>query len=170
MYLKQCHFESPIESTSEKIQEYYKNPFDKIFAYSKDGNIGQVGDLVQAYIDRVSKVDLCEEGVLAGLIWCINEVMDNVLVHSKENTGYVMAQYHKKKKVLAICVYDCGIGIFESLSSGKHKPATEVDALTMAIQEGVKSQRSYSHYNTYQRIAQPVRFPRSSSRELRLPA
>lgn len=152
MYLKQCHFESPIESTSEKIQEYYKNPFDKIFAYSKDGNIGQVGDLVQAYIDRVSKVDLCEEGVLAGLIWCINEVMDNVLVHSKENTGYVMAQYHKKKKVLAICVYDCGIGIFESLSSGKHKPATEVDALTMAIQEGVGDGKGQGNglYGLYQ--------------------
>lgn len=153
MYLKQCCFDSPVEPTSERIEEYYKNPFDKIFAYSyRDDDVGQVGRLVQAYIDRISKATLCEDGVLSGLIWCINEVMDNVLVHSKENTGYIMAQYHKKKKILAICVCDCGVGIFESLSTGKHKPASEIDALTMAVQEGVGDGKGQGNglYGLYQ--------------------
>jgi len=48
-----------------------------------------------------------------------------------------MAQYHSRKKILAICVYDCGIGIYNSLLQGNHKPASEIDSLTMAVQEGV---------------------------------
>ncbi len=108
--------------------------------------------MVQAYIDCISRTTQCEQGVLDGLIWCINEVMDNVLVHSKEDSGYIMAQYHRKKKVLAICVCDCGIGIFKSLSESKHKPATEIDALTLAIQEGIGDGKGQGNglYGLYQ--------------------
>ncbi len=151
-YLQQCHFDSPVDPTLEELEKC-RNPLNKIFMYSyKEGNAGQVGKLVQAYIDCISRTTQCEDGVLSGLIWCINEVMDNVLVHSKENTGYIMAQYHRKKKILAICVYDCGIGIFESLSESKHKPATEIDALTMAIQEGVGDGKGQGNglYGLYQ--------------------
>lgn len=52
----------------------------------------------------------------------------------------------------AICVYDCGIGVFESLSESKHKPATEIDAITMAIQEGVGDGKGQGNglYGLYQ--------------------
>ncbi len=151
-YLQKCCFASPLEPTSMEIKQC-RNPLDKIFKYSSKGdNIALVGDLVQAYIDCIHRTTLCEEGVIAGLIWCINEVMDNVLVHSKEDCGYIMAQYHRKKKVLAICVYDCGIGVFESLSESKHKPATEIDAITMALQEGVGDGKGQGNglYGLYQ--------------------
>lgn len=151
-YLQHCHFDEPLDCTIEELKEC-RNPMDKVFMYSsKSGNAGQVGVLVQSFIDCISRTTQCEEGVLDGLIWCINEVMDNVLVHSKENTGYIMAQYHKKKKILAICVYDCGIGIFDSLSESKHKPATEIDSLTMAIQEGVGDGKGQGNglYGLYQ--------------------
>ncbi len=151
-YLQQCHFDLPLDPSLEELEKC-RNPLDKIFMYSsKEGNVGQVGGLVQAYINCISRTTQCEEGVLSGLIWCINEVMDNVLVHSKENTGYIMAQYHRKKKILAICVYDCGVGIFESLSESKHKPATEIDALTMAVQEGVGDGKGQGNglYGLYQ--------------------
>lgn len=151
-YLQHCHFAAPLEPTLENAEEY-KNPLDKIFKYSSaEGDSGQVGRLGQAFIDCISKTTRCEDGVLSGLIWCINEVMDNVLVHSKENTGYIMAQYHRKKKILAICVCDCGIGIYDSLLVSKHKPATEIDALTMAIQEGVGDGKGQGNglYGLYQ--------------------
>lgn len=151
-YLQQCHFDLPLDPSVEELEKC-RNPLDKIFMYSsKEGSAGQVAGLVQAYINCISRTTQCEEGVLSGLIWCINEVMDNVLVHSKENTGYIMAQYHRKKKILAICVYDCGVGIFESLSESKHKPATEIDALTMAIQEGVGDGKGQGNglYGLYQ--------------------
>lgn len=134
-YLKHCCFKKPLELSRENIEKM-REPMDKIFCYT--GESGQVAAIVQAYIDCLSRTASCEEGVLAGLIWCINEVMDNVLVHSKETKGYVMAQYHKSSKIFAICVFDCGIGIYSSLSkSEKHKPASEIDSLTMAVQEGV---------------------------------
>lgn len=136
-YLKRCSFENPLDLEVKELKEC-KYPLDKIFSYSsEEGHQGQVAEIVQAYINYISKVTMCEDGVLEGLIWCINEVMDNVLVHSQETTGYIMAQYHSKKKILAICVYDCGIGIYNSLLQGKHKPASEIDSLTMAVQEGV---------------------------------
>ncbi len=155
-YLQRCNFASPLNPTLEELEKI-RNPLDKIFIYSSDSDdIGKVGKLVQLYIDCISRTTQCEEGVLSGLIWCINEVMDNVLVHSKENTGYIMAQYHRKKKVLAICVYDCGIGIFKTLSESKHRPATEIDALTMAIQEGVGDGKGQGNglYGLYQIVAE----------------
>lgn len=134
-YLKKCDFETPQHPSVDEIKQI-RNPLDKIFMYTMDSD-GQVANLVQSYIDCISRTTQCEDGVLSGLIWCINEVMDNVLVHSKESTGYIMAQYHRTKKNLAICVYDCGTGIYNSLYEGEHKPKSEIDALTMALQEGV---------------------------------
>ncbi len=136
-YLTKCNFENPLDLDVQEIRKC-KYPLDKVFMYSsEDGHQGQIAELVQSYVNCISRVAKCEDGVIEGLIWCINEVMDNVLVHSKENTGYIMAQYHSRKKILAICVYDCGIGIYNSLLQGNHKPASEIDSLTMAIQEGV---------------------------------
>jgi hypothetical protein len=134
-YLKHCGFDNIYKFDNIKSGKI-RDPLDKIFCYTTEPR--EVGNIVQSYIDHMSKITDCEVGVLDGLTWCINEVMDNVLVHSKENTGYIMAQYHKKSQTLAICVFDCGIGIFESLSKNqKHKPASEIDSLTMALQEGV---------------------------------
>ena len=136
-YLRKCGFFEPYDLGNDKT-EVFRNPLDKIFVFSEEGERqGQVANLVQSYIDCLSRTAKCGEGVLSGLIWCINEIMDNVLVHSESNCGYVMAQYHKKKKVFALCVYDCGIGIYNSLKYSSHKPASEIDALTLAIQEGV---------------------------------
>lgn len=135
-YLKKCGFFEPYDLGAEEIQ-IFRNPLDKIFVSEEREREGQVANLVQAYIDCLSRTAKCGEGVLSGLIWCINEIMDNVLVHSESKCRYVMAQYHKKKKVFALCVYDCGIGIYNSLKSSSHKPASEIDALTLAIQEGV---------------------------------
>lgn len=152
-YLSKCSFDNPLCLPVEDIEKC-RNPLDKVFMYTSDsGYEKQISALVQAYIDCISRVAKCEEGVLNGLTWCINEVMDNVLVHSKESTGYIMAQYHRKKKKLAICVFDCGIGIYKSLSnSDKHKPVSEIDSLTMAIQEGVGDGKGQGNglYGLYQ--------------------
>lgn len=156
-YLQKCNFTAPLNVSKQNIK-VFRNPLDKIFVYSSKNEHpeAQVSELVQSYIDCLSRTAQCEEGVLSGLIWCINEVLDNVLVHSRENNGYIMAQYHKKKQKLAICVYDCGIGILKSLSESKHKPATEIDALTMAIQEGVGDGKGQGNglYGLYQIVAE----------------
>ena len=136
-YLNKCGFLTPFDLSTNEIQTL-RNPLDKIFVFTEEREReGQVANLVQSYINCLSRTAECADGVLDGLIWCINEVMDNVLVHSEAKLGYVMAQYHKKKKAFVLCVYDCGTGIYNSLKNSSHKPASEIDALTLAIQEGV---------------------------------
>lgn len=132
-YLSKCGFISPFILTREELQKE-KYPFDKIFLYEDSG---QVADITQAYIDAISHQSLCEPGVINGLIWCINEVMDNVLVHSQSPHGMVMAQYHAAQKHIVFCIYDSGVGIYNTMKNSSHKPASEIDALSLAVQEGV---------------------------------
>lgn len=132
-YLYKCSFENPFCKNAEEIKKE-NSPFDKIFEYNDSK---QVAELTQAYIDTISRTSVCATGVIEGLIWCINEVMDNVLVHSREKSGYVMAQYHPTTKHIAICVYDYGIGIYTTLKDTNHKPRTQLDALSLSVQEGV---------------------------------
>lgn len=132
-YLQHCGFMAPFIMDAEQIKNE-AFPFDKIFRYS---NSAQVAALTQAFVDNISRQTECSEGVLTGLIWCINEIMDNVLVHSEAGYGFVMAQYHQARNTIAICVYDSGVGIFNSLKRTAHRPHTSIDAISLAIQEGV---------------------------------
>lgn len=132
-YLNHCGFTNPFIKTAEEI-ESEQNPFDKLYRYN---NSSQVAALTQAYINSISHQTECSDGVITGLIWCLNEIMDNVLLHSESGCGYVMAQYHQAKKIIAICIYDSGIGIYNSLKNSPHRPHTPIDAISLAIQEGV---------------------------------
>ena len=132
-YLMKCGFTNPVVKNREELQTEL-NPFDKIFRYETSG---QVADLTQAYINAISRQSICEQGVIDGMIWCLNEVMDNVLLHSQSEYGLVMAQYHPVAKHVVFCVYDSGTGIYNTLRDTKHRPMTEIDALSLAVQEGV---------------------------------
>lgn len=117
-YLKFCEFQNPLNLPPEEIASS-RSILNKIFVYEADGDVSQQAAAInQAFVDCISRTVECEDGVLKGLLWCIYEIMDNVLIHSHSKRGYVMAQYHKSRKRLAICVYDCGIGIYQSLLDG----------------------------------------------------
>lgn len=134
-YLNKCLFSEPYSCSDEdNPNTAYAFPLDKVYKFNSSP---QVGDLSQAYVNTLSSLCECESGVLDSINWCINEVMDNVLTHSECQEGYVMAQFHPSTKHIAFCVYDSGVGIFNTLKESKHHPRTEIDALTLAIQEGV---------------------------------
>jgi len=147
-YLARCGFITPYVKTDKEI-ESEPFPFDKVFRYS---NSAQVASLTQVYVDNISRQTECNDGVLTGLIWCINEILDNVLVHSDAGQGFVMAQYHQAKKTIAICIYDSGIGIYKSLKKSIHKPQKDTDAISLAIQEGVGDGKGQGNgmYGLYQ--------------------
>lgn len=132
-YLENCGFVQPFVMTSEEILSE-NNPFDKIYEYHDSK---QVANLTQIFINAISRTITCPVGVIEGLIWCLNEVMDNVLLHSNQNAGYVMAQFHPTTKHIAICVYDYGIGIYKTLKDTHHNPKNTLDAISLAMQEGV---------------------------------
>lgn len=133
-YLTKCAFKQPIDEEAETIKQQGYNPFDRIYIFRKSD---QISWFTQAIVDWLSHNTECEQGILDGLIWCINEAMDNVLLHSESEVGYVMAQFHQSTRHIAICVYDSGVGIYNSLSKSTHIVKTELDSLTLAIQEGV---------------------------------
>ncbi|MBQ6960969.1 MAG: STAS-like domain-containing protein [Clostridia bacterium] len=151
-YLNKCSFKDPfVYSDEDDLESVYALPLDKIYCF----NSGlQVAKLSQSFVNILSTLCECEKGVLDSINWCITEVMDNVLTHSGRQEGYVMAQYHPKTNHIAFCVYDYGMGIFNSLKDSKHYPRYEIDALTLAIQEGVGDGKGQGNglYGLYEAI------------------
>lgn len=132
-YLNECGFISPYyQGTPDG--KFPDNPFDKIILYD---NHEQVYSLSKIFLDCISHEIVCEKGVMDGISWCITEVMDNVITHSEASQGLVMAQLHPQTKHIVFCVYDTGVGIYNSLKKSKHTPQTELDSLSLAMQEGV---------------------------------
>lgn len=148
--IENTRFLNPIVLTTEEINQL-PSPMNMVIEFS---TYDQVYAFTQRCIHYISRQTDCEEGTLDGLIWCINEVMDNVTVHSECTHGYVMAQFHKQANRIAICVADAGVGIFNSLKNSKHIPKKPIDSLSLAVQEGVGDGRGQGNglYGLYQII------------------
>jgi len=58
-----------------------------------------------------------------------------------------MAQVHEQNHRVALCVYDYGQGIFNSLKNHALAPKSCVDAITMAIREGVTRDKKIGQGN-----------------------
>ena len=97
----------------------------------------EVARIVDAYIEELQKSAQFYKGVLNAIEWSLNEVLDNVIQHSKIGFGYVMGQLHQNSKNIAFTVFDSGQGIYNSMKDSIHHPRTTIDAITMAIQEEV---------------------------------
>ena len=132
-YVRHTRFWSPIaiENCAES-EKYF--PFDKVWTFETSEG---VNSLVSAFVLELRKSDIIEEGVLTSIEWCMNETMDNVLQHSGTGKGYVMVQIHKQSKVFAFCVFDSGMGMYNSLKDTKHHPEKPIDAITLALQERI---------------------------------
>lgn len=109
-------------------------PLNRVWKFT---NSDEINNLVDAYVDEIYQQAVCEKGVPEGLTWCLNEVMDNVLQHSRVSLGYVMGQIHRSTKHIAFCVFDYGQGIYNSLRDTHYSPRNPIDAITLAVKEGV---------------------------------
>jgi hypothetical protein len=108
----------------------------------------EISDIVDAFGVELRKEDRFPEGTISSLQWSLNEVMDNVLIHSNAGFGYVMGQIHKTTKKIAFTVCDYGRGIYNSLRESKlHKPRTAIDSITLAIKEEVTRDSSVGQGN-----------------------
>ena len=134
-YIEHTHMENPLV-VKEYMHSYQINsPFDIVWFFDSDV---EINTLVNNYLLSLRQSDIIADGVIGSIEWCINEVMDNVLQHSGVGCGYIMGQIHPSTKRLIFCIFDYGIGIYNSLnSSSEHHPQTPIDAITMALQEKV---------------------------------
>lgn len=137
-------------SNSQFLQPDYfngntgRNVLSKIWKFSTSD---QVCNFVAAAITELQKSDSFYKGVLDSIEWSLNEVMDNVIQHSNIEEGYVMGQLHKARKNIAFAVADLGQGIFNSFKGSEHAPRTNVDAITLAIQEEVTRDKKIGQGN-----------------------
>jgi anti-sigma regulatory factor (Ser/Thr protein kinase) len=110
-----------------------------------------VNKLVTDVVHELSGKIVFEKGVLQGIEWCLNEVMDNVLQHSDVENGqpfgYVMAQVHAANNRVAFCICDYGQGIHKSLQSLEHAPRNAIDSISLAIQEKVTRDKNVGQGN-----------------------
>lgn len=111
--------------------------FGRVWRFS---NAREQTNLVNAMVLELDKTTNLARGVKQCFEWCLNEVTDNVLNHSRPNGGahgYVMVQYVPSDRRLKICVFDSGIGLKDSFVGSKYAPATAEEAICLAVGKGV---------------------------------
>lgn len=85
---------------------------------------------------------------LRAIEWSVNEITDNVLVHSKSNIGgFIQVTNQRTRKRVEFVVADAGIGIAQSLIGAHREIKDEATALTRAIEEGVTRDKSLGQGN-----------------------
>lgn len=109
-----------------------KGKFTEIEIFDKN-NIYELQDELGLILHQCAEIKL---EVLQMLYWCLNEIMDNVLVHSKLETGWVSAQMFPSRKEIRLIICDTGIGIHKALTTypgSKYNNITEKEALELCI-------------------------------------
>lgn len=84
-----------------------------------------------------------DDNVYASLDYCFNEILDNVLNHTDEKVGWVVAQYFENINSIRLIVCDFGMGIHQSLNQ-KHN-FTEAEAIAKCIESGVTNGKGQGH-------------------------
>jgi anti-sigma regulatory factor (Ser/Thr protein kinase) len=92
----------------------------------------------------------------AALEWAINELTDNVIVHSQSPIGGLVqvSNFRRDRKIIEFIIADAGKGIPQTLRSGGAFTGTDVSALDQAIREGITRDKSLGQgnglYGSYQ--------------------
>ena len=123
--------------------EYIKVLGKVWYFYSSD----DAYELVQAFIVELQKSAQFYKGVLNTIEWSLYEVLDNVIQHSKIGYGCVMGQLHQRNSNIAFSIFDAGQGIYNSFRGTIYKPKTNVDAITLSIQEEITRDKSIGQGN-----------------------
>lgn len=129
-FIKQNFF-SPFDITDDNLSNH--SVFNCVWKF----NSNLLYKLQKKIITELSKEVHFGKDVIETLDYVLGEVMDNVLVHSKKEHGYFMGQIHKKKHYIAFTIFDTGQGIYKSFKGSTHTPKSELDAITLALREGV---------------------------------
>jgi hypothetical protein len=133
-YIDHLGFIEPFRVGSQLGRE--RNVLNKIWSFETSEDTFR---LTREFVDELYQAAVVEtEGVLAGLEWCLGEVLENVVLHSAISKGYVMGQLHTNNQHVVFSVVDLGQGIYNSLlESDEHRPRGPVDAITLAMREGI---------------------------------
>lgn len=127
------HFDNPIPAERARLNatKYLDGIVWKITSAE------QCYALVDSVIFALSYKADFGRGTLQALDWTLNEVIDNVLLHSKSGAAYFMYQPQLIAGQLAFSVGDYGQGFQSSFIGSRYAPSTEADAITLAVKKDV---------------------------------
>jgi anti-sigma regulatory factor (Ser/Thr protein kinase) len=131
-YVRTSALRNPIEASAANLEQH--EVFNRVWTYL-DPN--QASALARQVVSALEHRIVCQTGVLEALSLCLYEALDNVFEHSNASSGYFMGQIHQRNAQLTMSIVDAGIGARQSFEGSRHRPATDFDALTLAIQSGV---------------------------------
>jgi anti-sigma regulatory factor (Ser/Thr protein kinase) len=140
MYLAKMNFfanlnvELPIE-----IPKINRDNAVEIQKYTSENQIEVLNSILKVLKANGS----INDNVYASLDYCFNEILDNVLNHTEEKVGWVVAQYFENLNSIRLIVCDFGMGIHRSLNQ-KHD-FTEEEALVKCIESGVTNGKGQGH-------------------------
>jgi anti-sigma regulatory factor (Ser/Thr protein kinase) len=133
-FFKNLHIDIPkLEINNEDYS------FVEIQTYTSENQI-EVQNRIIKVLREKSKIN---DDVLTGLDYCLNEILDNILNHSKEKEGWVVAQYFSTLNQIRLMVADHGIGIKEALN--ERYTFSEEEALQKCIEQGITNGRGQGH-------------------------
>jgi len=92
--------------------------------------------------DELNMILYQRQGISRGirelLFYCLGEIMDNTILHSGFEAGWLSAQYFPSTQEIRLIICDSGIGIHESLTKNtKYEPIDEAKAIELCVQRGV---------------------------------
>lgn len=95
-----------------------------------------VNRIINGILGAIPDLDRRE---LSALEWSVNEVTDNVLVHSRSPIGGLIqvSTFQRVKKRIEYIVVDAGVGIPQTLRPSHPELTSDAAALEQAIREGV---------------------------------
>ena len=131
------YLESAFRGHTQVAATQFKNPAEQNRAVNRIVNaiLGAIPDL--------------ERSDFAALEWSINEVTDNVIVHSESPIGGLVqvSTFSRNQKRVEYIVADAGLGIPATLRSGRPNISSDTEALDWAIREGITRDQSIGQGN-----------------------
>ena len=128
-----AHLLDPHQFDPSSFRGYTRIPATQYKTSEQQQNaVNKIVDVILGAIPDMQRADF------AAFEWSINELTDNVLVHSKSSIGGLIqvSTFQKINKKVQFVVADSGIGIPDSIREG-HPEKSDMEAINMAIQEGV---------------------------------
>lgn len=107
-------------------------------------------DAVNRIVDVIlSAVPHMEREDFAAFEWSVNELTDNVLVHSQSPIGGLIqvSTFERTRNQVQFVVADAGVGIPSTLKEGHPDVRSDTSALDMAIREGVTRDKKLGQGN-----------------------
>jgi hypothetical protein len=110
-------------------------------------NSTQMNVQMNVLMDILAKVSYFEPGVLKAVEWTMNELADNVLVHSGGAVGWLQIVARPNQHRMDLVVADTGLGIRRTIREGFPEVVTDTEALRIAVQRGTTRDKTIGQGN-----------------------